>query len=150
MAEIGWAFAPSYAGRGFATEAATALVTMAFDHYPLHRLFAHLDPRNERSVALCERLGMTREAHLRRDWPESRRHLDRRPDLRPAPRGVAAAPERAAQARVTWIVIPSPRLMIAPGASWTAMPGLRSSGPRPGWTSTVPLVEPMSVTTALP
>ena len=26
VAEIGWAFAPSYAGRGFATEAATALV----------------------------------------------------------------------------------------------------------------------------
>ena len=30
------------------------------------------------------------------------------------------------------------------------MPGLSSSGPRPGCTSTVPLVEPMSVTTALP
>ncbi|MDZ5621323.1 GNAT family N-acetyltransferase [Nocardioides sp. HM23] len=71
VAEIGWAFAPSYAGRGFATEAATALVGLAFGHYPLHRLVAHLDPRNERSAALCERLGMTREAHLRRDWPEA-------------------------------------------------------------------------------
>lgn len=71
VAEIGWAFAPSYAGRGFATEAARALVQLAFDHYPLHRLVAHLDPRNERSAALCERLGMTREAHLRRDWPEA-------------------------------------------------------------------------------
>lgn len=71
VAEIGWAFAPSYAGRGFATEAAAALVEMAFDHYPLHRLVAHLDPRNGRSAALCERLGMTREAHLRRDFPES-------------------------------------------------------------------------------
>lgn len=71
VAEIGWAFAPAYAGRGFATEAATALVDLAFAHYPLHRLIAHLDPRNERSAALCERLGMTREAHLRRDWPEA-------------------------------------------------------------------------------
>ena len=71
VAEIGWAFAPSYAGRGFATEAAAALVALAFGHYPLHRLVAHLDPRNERSAALCERLGMTREAHLRRDWPEA-------------------------------------------------------------------------------
>ena len=71
VAEIGWAFAPAYAGRGFATEAATALVELAFDHYPLHRLIAHLDPRNVRSAALCERLGMTREAHLRQDWPEA-------------------------------------------------------------------------------
>jgi aminoglycoside 6'-N-acetyltransferase len=70
VAEIGWAFAPSYAGRGFATEAAKALITMAFDHYPLHRVYAMLDPRNERSVALCERLGMTREALTRRDFPE--------------------------------------------------------------------------------
>ena len=70
VAEIGWAFAPSYAGRGFATEAATALVRLAFDHYPLHRLIAHLDPRNVRSAALCERIGMTREALLRQDWPE--------------------------------------------------------------------------------
>lgn len=70
VAEIGWAFAPSYAGRGFATEAATALIDLAFGHYPLHRLCANLDPRNERSAALCERLGMTREAHLRQDWPE--------------------------------------------------------------------------------
>lgn len=70
VAEIGWAFDPAHAGRGFATEAATALIRLAFDHYPLHRLVAHLDPRNERSAALCERLGMTREAHLRQDWPE--------------------------------------------------------------------------------
>ena len=70
VAEIGWAFSPSYAGRGFATEAATALVDLAFSHYPLHRLIAHLDPRNLRSAALCERLGMTHEALLRKDWPE--------------------------------------------------------------------------------
>ena len=71
VAEIGWAFAPSYAGRGFATEAATALVDLAFEHYPVHRLIAHLDPRNARSAALCKRLGMTLEAHLRKDWPEA-------------------------------------------------------------------------------
>lgn len=69
VAEVGWAFAPAHAGRGLATEAATALITMAFDHYPLHRIYANLDPRNERSAALCERLGMTREAHTRRDFP---------------------------------------------------------------------------------
>lgn len=70
VGEVGWVFAPAVSGRGFATEAATALITMAFGHYPLHRVFAVLDPRNERSAALCERLGMTREAHLRRDYPQ--------------------------------------------------------------------------------
>ena len=43
-------------------EAATALVTLAFEHYPLHRLYANLDPRNERSAALCVRVGMKLEA----------------------------------------------------------------------------------------
>lgn len=69
VAEVGWCFAPSYGGRGFATEAATALVGLAFAHYPLHRIYANLDPLNLRSAALCERLGMTREAHTRRDFP---------------------------------------------------------------------------------
>ncbi len=71
VAELGWVFASDYAGRGFATEAALALVDLAFTHYPLHRLVAQLDPRNLRSARLCERIGMTAEAHLRRDWPES-------------------------------------------------------------------------------
>ena len=70
VAEVGWAFAPSTSGRGFATEAATALITLAFSHYPLHRIYANLDPRNTRSAALCARLGMKLEAHLRRDFPD--------------------------------------------------------------------------------
>jgi RimJ/RimL family protein N-acetyltransferase len=68
IAEIGWVFGAAHHGKGLATEAATALVDLAFECYPLHRLFAHLDPRNGPSVRLCERLGMTREAHLRRDY----------------------------------------------------------------------------------
>ncbi len=71
VAEVGWVFSPAVSGRGLATEAARALVAMAFDHYPLHRVAAQLHPANVRSAALCERLGMTREAHLRRDYPET-------------------------------------------------------------------------------
>ncbi|MEV4999631.1 GNAT family N-acetyltransferase [Nocardioides sp. LML1-1-1.1] len=70
IAELGWVFAPSYAGRGFATEAARALVDLAFTAYPLHRLIAQLDPRNTASARLCERLGMTHEAHTREDYPD--------------------------------------------------------------------------------
>ncbi|TNM36597.1 GNAT family N-acetyltransferase [Nocardioides albidus] len=70
IGELGWVFSPEYAGRGFATEAARALVDLAFTHYPLHRLMARLDPRNVASARLCERLGMTREAHTREDYAD--------------------------------------------------------------------------------
>ncbi|HVK28143.1 MAG TPA: GNAT family protein [Nocardioides sp.] len=70
IAELGWVFAPEYAGRGFATEAARALVDLAFGTYPLHRLMAQLDPRNTASARLCERLGMTHEGHTREDYPD--------------------------------------------------------------------------------
>ena len=70
LAEIGWAFHPEVAGRGLATEAAAAVLDIAFDTYGLHRVAAQLDPRNVASARLCERLGMQREAHLRQSWWE--------------------------------------------------------------------------------
>lgn len=66
--EIGWAFHPSVAGHGYATEAVRALIDVAFGTYGMRRLFAHLDPRNTASARLCERIGMTKEAHLRQDF----------------------------------------------------------------------------------
>ena len=68
IGEIGWCFHPSHAGHGFATEAAAALLDVAFEHYGLHRVKAEMDARNASSARLCERLGMIREAHLRQDW----------------------------------------------------------------------------------
>jgi aminoglycoside 6'-N-acetyltransferase len=70
IAELGWVFSPEHGGRGFATEAARALVDLAFEHYPLHRLMARLDPRNAASARLCERIGMRLEAHTREDYPD--------------------------------------------------------------------------------
>lgn len=67
-AEIGYVFSPAHSGQGFATEAVRAVVDLAFTHFGCHRVFANLDPRNAASARLCERLGMTHEAHLRRDW----------------------------------------------------------------------------------
>lgn len=42
QAEVGWVLHPRVAGRGIATEAARALVDLAFDHYGVHRVFALL------------------------------------------------------------------------------------------------------------
>jgi RimJ/RimL family protein N-acetyltransferase len=64
QAEIGYVFHPAVHGQGFATEAARALVDLAFGHLNLHRVWAGLDARNVRSAALLERLGLRREAHL--------------------------------------------------------------------------------------
>ncbi len=68
LAEIGWVSNPAHAGRGFVTEAARALIGLGFRHYGLHRIYAQLDARNDSSARLCERLGMTREAHFRHDY----------------------------------------------------------------------------------
>ncbi|GAB3610267.1 GNAT family protein [Humibacter ginsengiterrae] len=69
--EIGWVFHPAVHGRGFATEATTALLKVAFDELGAHRVYAELDAANEASARLCEILGMTREALLR-----DRDHVD--------------------------------------------------------------------------
>ncbi|GAA2734427.1 GNAT family protein [Streptomyces nogalater] len=64
QAEIGWVFNPRHAGRGYATEAAGALLSLAFGQLDAHRVFARLDVLNTASARVCERLGMRREAHL--------------------------------------------------------------------------------------
>lgn len=59
--EIGWTVLPGLGGRGYATEAARAVLRLGFEHFGLRRIVANLDARNDRSAALCERLGMRRE-----------------------------------------------------------------------------------------
>ena len=67
--EIGYVLNPDYGGQGFATEAVRAMLEVAFETYRLHRVTARVDARNPGSLALAERLGMRREAHLREnEW----------------------------------------------------------------------------------
>lgn len=63
--EIGWIFHPDYQGHGYATEAAVALLDLAFKDGEIHRVMARCDARNSASAKLMERLGMRREAHFR-------------------------------------------------------------------------------------
>lgn len=67
-AEIGYALGRSYWGAGYMAEALTALITYAFDTLDLHRLEADIDPRNNASARLLERLGFQKEGHLRERW----------------------------------------------------------------------------------
>jgi len=67
--EIGYVFNPEYAGHGLATEAASAMLRLAFTlpvdgGLGLHRVIGRLDARNTASAKVLERLGMRREAHF--------------------------------------------------------------------------------------
>lgn len=65
QAELGWIFDPQYHGQGYATEAAAAVLDLAFHEAGLHRVYARCDVRNVPSWRLMQRLGMRREAHFR-------------------------------------------------------------------------------------
>jgi RimJ/RimL family protein N-acetyltransferase len=56
--ELGYTLAAAAWGRGYALEAARACVDAAFEHLPQRRLVAKIEPGNERSLRLAERLGM--------------------------------------------------------------------------------------------
>jgi RimJ/RimL family protein N-acetyltransferase len=62
--EVGYAFNPAHAGRGFATEAAAAMLELGFEGLGLHRITGRVDARNEPSAAVLRRLGMRQEAVL--------------------------------------------------------------------------------------
>jgi len=62
--EIGFVVHPDHQGRGYATEAAAALLELAFDGFGLHRVIGRLEARNTPSARVLEKLGMRREAHL--------------------------------------------------------------------------------------
>lgn len=62
--EIGYVFDPRQAGRGYATEAAHAMLHLAFDALGLHRVVARVDAENQASARVARRLGMRQEAHL--------------------------------------------------------------------------------------
>ncbi len=57
--EIGWHVNPDYWGHGYATEAARAVIRLAFGSRDLDRVIAVVYPDNTRSLAVCRRLGMT-------------------------------------------------------------------------------------------
>ncbi len=62
---IGYCLNRDYWGRGYASEAARALVAFGFGQLGLHRIFATCDTRNLASARVLEKAGMRREGHLR-------------------------------------------------------------------------------------
>lgn len=62
--ELGFVFNSKYQGKGYASEAAKALVDYAFKNMGARRVIAMCNPKNTPSWKLMERLHMRREGHL--------------------------------------------------------------------------------------
>lgn len=67
--EVGWRFSRAAWGHGYATEAAAAALSFAFDVAGLEEIVAMAVPRNERSLAVMDRLGMRRDPNADFDHP---------------------------------------------------------------------------------
>jgi RimJ/RimL family protein N-acetyltransferase len=64
--EIGCTLDCNQHGNGFATEALSETLHFLFRRLNKHRVIASIDPQNEKSINLVERLGMRKEAHFRK------------------------------------------------------------------------------------
>lgn len=62
--EIGYELHPDHHGKGYATEAAQAMLALAFDGLGLHRVAARIDQRNQASARVLTKIGMRQEAVL--------------------------------------------------------------------------------------
>ena len=56
--EIGWMLARAWWGKGYATEMSRAVLKYGLEEMKLARILASIDPRNIRSIAVVNRLGM--------------------------------------------------------------------------------------------
>lgn len=69
--EIGWRFASWAWGHGYASEAATRVLTAAFDDFGLTEVYSFTTETNVRSEAVMKRIGMSRRADLDFDHPNT-------------------------------------------------------------------------------
>ncbi|MGH2653294.1 MAG: GNAT family N-acetyltransferase [Actinomycetota bacterium] len=69
LGEIGYWVASARAGRGYATEAGSAVVAFGFDALGLYRLELRAGVENPASQRVAEKLGFRREGTLRRGCP---------------------------------------------------------------------------------
>ena len=63
--DVGYAFLPEHRGRGYAHEAAAAVLRFARDEVGLARIAAITNSENERSIRVLEKLGLSFERMIR-------------------------------------------------------------------------------------
>ncbi|KKB09868.1 GNAT family N-acetyltransferase [Devosia chinhatensis] len=63
--EVRFLIDPAHSGRGYLTEAISAMLDLAFSHFRVHRVMVRCDGRSHHSIKLMQKLGMRLEAHYR-------------------------------------------------------------------------------------
>lgn len=74
--EIGWVFNPKYYNRGYASEAAQAILKFGFEKMKLHRIIATCQPENIPSYRVMEKIGMRREGYFKKCIPKGNEWWD--------------------------------------------------------------------------
>lgn len=67
--EIGWRLHKDHWGKGFATEAAKAVLALAFERLNIPEIVSFTSPLNEASIKVMEKIGMTRDESSDFDHP---------------------------------------------------------------------------------
>lgn len=67
--EIGWVFNPKYYNKGYASEAALAILKYGFGKMNIHRIIATCQPENIPSYRIMEKIGMRREGFFKKCIP---------------------------------------------------------------------------------
>jgi RimJ/RimL family protein N-acetyltransferase len=76
QADIGCELSPEHWGRGYATEAARAIIAFGFTELQLHRIWSWCIADNLGSARVLERLGMRPEGRLRENERYKGRYWD--------------------------------------------------------------------------
>jgi len=66
--DIGYALLQPHWGKGYLGETMTALLNYAFTELNLNRIEADIDPRNDASARLLERMAFQKEGYMRERW----------------------------------------------------------------------------------
>jgi ribosomal-protein-alanine N-acetyltransferase len=67
-AEIGYALKPEFWGRGYMSETLKILIDFGFNDLRIHSIEANVNPKNEKSVQLLEKLNFKKEAYFRENY----------------------------------------------------------------------------------
>ena len=74
--EVGYALKPEYWRKGFMTEALKTVIKFGFNEMKLHSIEANVNPKNQNSKKLLERIGFKKEAYFRENYLFDGKFLD--------------------------------------------------------------------------
>ena len=75
-AEIGYALKREYWGKGYMYETINRMVKFGFENMKLHSIEANVNPENEKSKKVLEKIGFKKEAYFRENYLFNNKFLD--------------------------------------------------------------------------